>query len=63
MTLDEQPFVTAIEGFIGQSIPRAALPDFPYRTPPVLQSYKPAASHHFRLRRTIARSSGLRFRR
>ena len=63
MTIDEQPFLTAIEAFIGQSIPRAALPDFPYRTPPVLVAYKPSATHHFRLRRTIARSSGMRFRR
>ncbi|MBI3553743.1 MAG: DEAD/DEAH box helicase [Elusimicrobia bacterium] len=63
MSIDEQPFVTAIEAFIGQTIPRAALPDFGYRVAPVLQAYKPAATHHFRLRRNIARSSGHRFRR
>jgi ATP-dependent RNA helicase RhlE len=63
MTLDEQKFVSAIEGFIGQTIPRAALPDFAYKAPPVLVAYKPAPAHHFRLRRSIARSSGHRFRR
>ncbi len=61
MTIDEQPFVTAIEAFIGQSIPRAALPDFPYRVPPLLTTWKPSATSGFRIRRSIARSSGRRF--
>jgi ATP-dependent RNA helicase RhlE len=64
MTLDEQKFVAAIERFIGQTIPRAALPDFPYRVPPVLQAYKPPPlSDRFRIRRSIPRSSRMRFRR
>ena len=63
MTLDEQSFVLQIEAFINQAIPRAALPDFPYRVPPLLKVFKAASSSNFRLRRTIARSSGMRFRR
>jgi ATP-dependent RNA helicase RhlE len=56
MTFDEQRYVTAIESFIGQSIPRAALPDFPYRVAPVLQAYKPSKTSGFgRLRRSIPR--------
>ena len=63
MTLDEQRYVTAIESFIGQTIPRAALPDFPYKRPPVLVAYKaPATSGFGRLRRSIPRGSGRRFR-
>ncbi|MDD5657693.1 MAG: DEAD/DEAH box helicase [Elusimicrobia bacterium] len=63
MALDEERFVTAIESFIGATIPRCAFPDFPYRVPPHLTPYKPPITHHFRLRRRIARSSGMRFRR
>jgi hypothetical protein len=51
--------VTAIESFIGQTIPRAALPDFPYRVQPVLQAYKaPVTSGFGRLRRSIPRGRG-----
>ena len=61
MTFDEQRYATAVEAYIGQTIPRAALPDFPYRTPPVLQAYKPAATSGFgRIRRSIPRG-GRRF--
>jgi ATP-dependent RNA helicase RhlE len=64
LTLDEQRYVTAVESYIGQTIPRAALPDFPYRVQPVLVAYKaPATSGFGRLRRSIPRGSGLRFRR
>jgi len=63
MGLEEERFVAAIERFIGATIPRCAFPDFPYRVPPHLTSYKPPVSHHFRLRRRIARSSRHRFRR
>ena len=56
--------MTAIEGFHRtERSRRAALPDFSYRVAPVMVAYKPSATHHFRLRRTIARSSGSRFRR
>ncbi|MDE2236633.1 MAG: DEAD/DEAH box helicase, partial [Elusimicrobia bacterium] len=59
MTFDEQRYVTAIESFIGQTIPRAALPDFPYRVAPMLQAYKPPRSSGFgRLRRSIPRGRG-----
>lgn len=63
MGMEEERFVTAIERFIGASIPRCAFPDFPYRVPPQLTAYKPPVTHHFRLRRRIARSSSHRFRR
>jgi len=64
MSIDDQRYVTAIESFIGQSIPRAALPDFPYRVQPILQAYKPSTTSGFgRLRRSIPRGSGSRFRR
>ncbi|MFA6002774.1 MAG: DEAD/DEAH box helicase [Elusimicrobiota bacterium] len=63
MALDEERYITAIERFINTTIPRCAFPDFPYRVPPHLTSYKPPVSHHFRLRRKIARSSRMRFRR
>jgi ATP-dependent RNA helicase RhlE len=63
MTIDEQPYVTAIEAFIGQTIPRAALPNFPYRVQPMLVAYKPSTSSGFRIRRSIPRGSGMRFRR
>jgi ATP-dependent RNA helicase RhlE len=64
MTIDEQSYVTAIEAFIGQTIPRAALPDFPYRVQPILTAYKPSVSSGFRLRRVIPRGSSMRrFRR
>jgi ATP-dependent RNA helicase RhlE len=59
MTFDEQRYITAIESFIGQTIPRAALPDFPYRVQPLLQAYKPPKSSGFgRLRRSIPRGRG-----
>ncbi len=64
MTFDEQRYVTAIEAFIGQTIPRAALPDFPYRVQPLLTAYKaPSTSGFGRIRRSIPRGSGMRFRR
>ena len=63
LTIDELRYVTAIESFINQTIPRAALPDFPYRVQPVLQAYKAPAASGFRLRRVIPRGSGMRFRR
>ena len=64
MTFDEQRYVTSVEAFIGQTIPRAALPDFPYRVKPLLTAYKaPAASGFGRIRRSIPRGSGMRFRR
>ena len=63
MDREEERQVIAIERFIGASIPRAALPNFQYRTAPSLQPYKPPINTHFRLRRNIARSSRMRFRR
>ena len=63
MSLEEERFVNAIERLIGTSIPRCVFPEFPYRVPPHLTPYKPPTSHHFRIRRRIARSSSHRFRR
>jgi ATP-dependent RNA helicase RhlE len=63
MGLEEERFVIAIEKFIGATIPRCAFPNFAYRVPPHLTPYKPPVTHHFRLRRRIARSSSHRFRR
>ncbi|MBI3549802.1 MAG: DEAD/DEAH box helicase [Elusimicrobia bacterium] len=62
MDREEERFITAIERYIGTSIPRAVLPDFPYKVPPKLVTYKAPVSSHFRIRRRIARSSGRRFR-
>ncbi len=60
---EEEKHIAAIEQFIGQTIPRCAYPDFPYKVPPLLKTYKAPVSQSFRLRRTIARSSRMRFRR
>jgi ATP-dependent RNA helicase RhlE len=63
MDREEEKWVIAIEQFIGTTIPRAVFPDFPYKVPPLLKAYKPPVSSQFRLRRTIPRSSGMRFKR
>jgi len=60
---EEEKHIAAIEQFISQTIPRCAYPDFPYKVPPLLKTYKAPISQSFRLRRTIARSSRMRFRR
>ncbi|HBL16368.1 MAG: hypothetical protein A2X36_04570 [Elusimicrobia bacterium GWA2_69_24] len=57
MDREEERFITAIERFIGATIPRCAFPDFPYRIPPALKPYKAPMAQHFRMRRRIARSS------
>ncbi|MBI4370934.1 MAG: DEAD/DEAH box helicase [Elusimicrobia bacterium] len=62
VTFEEERLIPSIEAFIGQPIPRKALPGFPYRVPPRLTTYKPPASASFRLRRSIPRG-GSRFRR
>jgi ATP-dependent RNA helicase RhlE len=63
MDREEEKFIAAIEQFIGATIPRCAFPDFPYKVAPLLKAYKPPVTQHFRMRRTIARSSRMRFRR
>jgi hypothetical protein len=41
MTLEEQPFLTAIERFVSVVFPRAMLPNFPYAVPPLLTPPRP----------------------
>ncbi|MBI5623374.1 MAG: DEAD/DEAH box helicase [Elusimicrobia bacterium] len=41
MAPDEQPFLTAIERYIGITFPRAALPGFPYTVTPTLTPPRP----------------------
>ncbi|MBI4387070.1 MAG: DEAD/DEAH box helicase [Elusimicrobia bacterium] len=41
MSPDEQPYLTAIERFVGIVFPRAMLPNFPYTAPPLLTAPKP----------------------
>ena len=59
MIPEEQPFLSAIERFVGIVFPRALLPNFPYRIPPILKPPKPKtfADLHW------GRFRGRRFRR
>ncbi|MBI4679464.1 MAG: DEAD/DEAH box helicase [Elusimicrobia bacterium] len=41
MCPDEQPYLTAIERYIGVTFPRAMLPGFPYTVPPTLTPPRP----------------------
>jgi ATP-dependent RNA helicase RhlE len=64
VTPDDERMVLAIEQFIGRTLPRGVLPDFPYRIPPRLT--RPAStpfSGFGRTRRTIASSRSHLFRR
>ncbi len=61
--IDEEKHVIAIEKLIGSELPRLALAGFPYRVPPLLKRYKAPSDQRFRMRRTIARSSRMRFKR
>lgn len=63
VTPEEERALIAIEQYIGRTLPRAVLPDFPYKVPPRLTSLKSTASTGFRvLRRRIAPSRSALFR-
>jgi len=64
VTPDEERSMLAIERFIGQTLPRGVLPDFPYKIPPKLTSLKSSPLTGFRApRRKIASSRSALFRR
>ncbi len=51
MTYDEQPFLTAIERFVGVVFPRAMLPNFPYAVKPLLTPPRPKTFRDMNFRR------------
>ncbi len=63
VSFEEERMIPGIEAFIGQSIPRRALDGFAYLVPPRLHTYKAPMSSKFRLRRSIPRGGGSRFKR
>ena len=63
VSFEEERLIPSIEAFIGQAIPRKALPGFAYRVPPRLHTYTAPMSSKFRLRRVIPRGGSSRFRR
>jgi ATP-dependent RNA helicase RhlE len=63
VSFEEERLIPSIEAFTGQVIARKALEGFPYRVPPRLHTYKPSMSSNFRIRRTIPRGGGSRFKR
>jgi ATP-dependent RNA helicase RhlE len=61
---DEEREMTAIEIYIGRALPRAVLPDFPYKMQPRLTTLRSSAATGFRTpRRRIASSRSALFRR
>ena len=63
VNFEEERMIAGIEAFIGQEIPRKAMPGFVYIVPPRLHAYKPPLSSKFRIRRSIPRGGGSRFKR
>ena len=63
VSFEEERMMPGIEAFIGQEIPRKALDGFSYLVPPRLHAYKPPMSSKFRIRRSIPRGGGSRFKR
>jgi len=63
VNFEEERMLPGIEAFIGQEIPRKALDGFQYLVPPRLHSYKQPLSSKFRIRRSIPRGGGSRFKR
>ena len=63
VSFEEERMMPGIEAFIGQQIPRKALDGFAYLVPPRLHAYKPPMSSKFRIRRSIPRGGGSRFKR
>ncbi len=63
VSFEEERMMPGIEAFIGQEIPRKALDGFQYLVPPRLHAYKPPLSSKFRIRRSIPRGGGSRFKR
>ncbi|NNN06232.1 MAG: DEAD/DEAH box helicase [Elusimicrobia bacterium] len=63
VSFEEERLIPSIEAFIGQPIPRKALPGFAYRVPPRLHTYTAPMSSKFRLRRVIPRGGSSKFRR
>jgi len=61
MAPEEQPYLTAIERFVGIVFPRAMLPSFPYRVAPLLTPPRPKTFRDMnwgRFRRRFRRRSG-----
>jgi ATP-dependent RNA helicase RhlE len=63
VSFEEERLIPSIEAFIGQEIPRRALEGFQYLVPPRLHTYKAPLSSKFRIRRSIPRGGGSRFKR
>ncbi|HXT00120.1 MAG TPA: DEAD/DEAH box helicase [Elusimicrobiota bacterium] len=63
VNFEEERMLPGIEAFIGQEIPRKALDGFQYIVPPRLHAYKAPLSSKFRIRRSIPRGGGSRFKR
>ena len=63
VNFEEERMLPGIEAFIGQEIPRKALDGFKYLVPPRLHTYKQPLSSKFRIRRSIPRGGGSRFKR
>jgi ATP-dependent RNA helicase RhlE len=64
VTHEDEREVIAIEKYIGRVLPRAVLPDFPYKIPPRTTSISSSAATGFRMpRRRIASSRSALFRR
>lgn len=63
MSPDEERYVAAIERFIGQTLPRVQLPDFPYEKLPPPVRPKTFMERFGRRRRFIPRSRSARFHR
>jgi ATP-dependent RNA helicase RhlE len=63
VNFEEERMLPGIEAFIGQEIPRKALDGFQYLVPPRLHAYKTPLSSKFRIRRSIPRGGGSRFKR
>jgi ATP-dependent RNA helicase RhlE len=63
VNFEEERMIAGIEAFIGQEIPRKAMEGFEYLVPPRLHAYKPPLSSKFRIRRSIPRGGGSRFKR
>ncbi len=63
VSFEEERMIPGIEAFIGQEIPRKAMEGFSYLVPPRLHAYKAPLSSKFRIRRSIPRGGGSRFKR
>jgi ATP-dependent RNA helicase RhlE len=63
VSFEEERMIPGIEAFIGQEIPRKAMEGFQYLVPPRLHAYKAPLSSKFRIRRSIPRGGGSRFKR